>query len=92
MNPVTRVSADVSYAPSVTGTALQIRVTGVRDGTHCVLWLLTASGRWRITSWTVQPHHELAWYSVNARGVPTGSVRGFELMAAGKVLVNIPVT
>ncbi len=93
VNPVTRVSADVSYAPSVTGTALQIRVTGVQDGTHCVLWLITADGgRWRTTSWTVMPQHELDWYDVNVHGVRPASVQGFQITAAGKVLVNIPAT
>lgn len=92
-NVVSHVSADVAYAPSVTGTALQIRVTGVRDGTTCVLWVLTGDGgRWRAGNWTVMPHHEFVWYDITVPGVPPASVRGFQITTAGKVMVNIPVT
>lgn len=91
-NRVTHVTAAVSYARSVSGTAMQVRVTGVKDGTTCVLWVVTDSGsRWRTTTWTVMRGHENDWYNAGTP-VPTGSVRGFQITATGKVLVQIAAT
>lgn len=90
-NQSTHVSALVDYAPVTWGTAMQVQVRGIKPGTACKFWVVDASGLVPAGSWTVTTgqYGRSPWYRVGA-GVPAGSVHGFELTSAGKVLLRIP--
>jgi anti-sigma factor RsiW len=88
----THVTADVSYAPAVSGTTMQIRVIGVPDGTTCDLWVVAANGHRELAgAWTVMHGHEHAWYDASSL-TPTARVSKFQITAAGKLLVSIPAS
>jgi hypothetical protein len=71
---------------------MKVHVNGIQPGTLCQFWVLTRSGAksWA-GSWAVEPisYQPSPWYHANS-GVSPSSVRGFEITAAGKVLVTIP--
>lgn len=91
-NPATGVTAAVYYFPArQSGTAMQVQVSGIRNGTFCQLWLTTRSGRHVLVgSWLVSggPGN---WYGASSP-VTAASVSSFDITAGGKVLVTIPAT
>jgi predicted anti-sigma-YlaC factor YlaD len=91
-NPTTHVSAVVDFIRGSAGTDMKVHVNGIQPGTLCQFWVLTRSGTkaWA-GSWAVEPisYQPSPWYHANS-GVSPSSVRGFQITAAGKVLVTIP--
>jgi anti-sigma factor RsiW len=97
-NPATGVTAAVYYRPAGTSgamaseTAMQVGVTGIPNGTHCVFWLTTTSGHhlW-VADWTVNAAAQYGnWFSVSSH-TPIEDVRSFAISnPGGKVLVTIP--
>jgi hypothetical protein len=87
----TDVTAAVNYYPQGSGTAMQVQVSGIRNGTHCVFWVTNASGQHlKAGSWTVIGAQDGIWYQARS-SVPIGNVRGFDITGPnGKVLVTIP--
>jgi hypothetical protein len=86
-----QVSAAIYYGPRNAGTSMQVQVSGIPNGTHCKFWVTTFGGRHVLVGgWTAYgaPGN---WYQV-ASPVATGSIRSFEISAAGKVLVNVRAT
>lgn len=86
----TGVRAVVDYSTASWGSAMRIRVTGIKPGTFCQFWVLTKSGRKLAGFWMAPEYGAQPWYSASAR-LPMGSVRGFQITAANKVLLSIPV-
>jgi predicted anti-sigma-YlaC factor YlaD len=92
MNSSTHVSAVVDYTRASAGTQMKVSVSGVTPGTTCQFWVLTGNGgKAPAGSWTVAPvsYTQSPWFKSTAAVSPS-SVRGFQITAAGKVLVTIP--
>ncbi|HUA28078.1 MAG TPA: zf-HC2 domain-containing protein [Streptosporangiaceae bacterium] len=88
----TDVTAAVYYQPKGAGTSMQVQVTGIRNGTHCVFWVINSSDQHlRAGSWTVNGTKDGNWYSASS-STPVSGVHGFDITGArGQVLVKIPV-
>ena len=90
-NPVTHVAATVRYAAQDWGTVLDTRVDNVPAGDRCQLLVTDSSGRTTVVgSWTTSYDERSVWYP-GSSGVALDSVRSFEVMSQGKVLVKVPV-
>jgi predicted anti-sigma-YlaC factor YlaD len=92
MSSSTHASAVVDFASASAGTQMKVRVSGIQPGTRCQFWILTGNGaKAPAGSWTVEPASYMAspWYHSTAAVSPS-SVHGFQITAAGKVLVTIP--
>jgi hypothetical protein len=90
-DPATHVTAAVYYRPEGSGTAMQVQVSGIKNGTHCVFWVTNASGQhlWTAT-WTVNGAQDGNWYPARS-SVSIANVRGFDITGPnGTVLVTIP--
>jgi putative zinc finger protein len=86
------LSVTVKYGKSGWGTEMLVRVSGVRQGTHCQFWVTTSNGRSVLVGgWLVGYGGDRLWYPTRAN-VPAGAVTGFTLASAGKVLVHIPAS
>jgi hypothetical protein len=91
-SPKTHITVDVSYAPAVAGTTMNVRVGGVGAGTTCKFWVVDSSGqRWLAGSWTVSAGHEHAWYPASSSVLPA-SVSSFQLTSGTELLVNVPAS
>jgi hypothetical protein len=87
----THVTAAVYYHPAGSGTSMQVQVSGIPNGTHCVFWVKNSSGQhiWAGT-WTVNSGQDGNWYDASS-ATAMARVRGFDITSSGgKVLVNIP--
>jgi hypothetical protein len=88
----TLASATVGYAPRAWGTALEVQVGNVAAGTSCQLWVTNSRGQKAVAGgWAVTPGGPAAWYPASVP-FPAATVRSFELVAGGRILVTIPVS
>lgn len=89
-SPATKAWAAVRYAAQPWGTELEVQVAGIPAGTRCRL-LVAGPGGQDVAAggWTIASGSRQAWYPAS---VPFGpaSLRGFDVTAAGKTLVDIP--
>jgi Putative zinc-finger len=96
-SPSSHVSALVNYSPVSWGTAMRVQVSGIKPGTVCQFWVVGKNGTSQYAgAWTVagnfgRGYGEKAWYPASSV-VSADSVRGFQITAGGKVLLNIPAT
>ena len=89
-NPVTHVAATVRYAAQDWGTVLDTQVNNVPAGDRCQLLVTDSSGHTTVVgSWTTTYDESAVWYP-GSSGVTLDSVRSFEVMSQGKVLVKVP--
>jgi anti-sigma factor RsiW len=86
----THVTAAVYYQPHGSGTAMQVQVTGIRNGTHCVFWVINSSGQHVIAGrWTVNGAKDGNWYQASS-STPMTDVHGFDITGPhGELLVKI---
>ena len=85
-----RVTATVRYDKSAWGTAMSVRVTGLRQWTNCTFYVLTKNGgRVLAGAWSVGPGGGNLWYPV-AVGVPESRLNGFVLITAHHRPLRIP--
>jgi hypothetical protein len=90
----THVTAAVYYHAAGAGTSMEVEVSGIANGTHCVFWVQNAKGQhiWA-GAWTVDAAADGNWYDASAAATPMARVRGFDITSAkGKVLVVIPAS
>jgi hypothetical protein len=89
----TGVAAVVDYAKTPwDSTTMRVRVSGIRPGTTCQLWVVGTSGMSYAGTWTVQPSYgQQSWYAGASSAAPS-SVQSFQITAGGKVLVTIPAS
>jgi len=87
----TDVTAAVYYHPEGSGTAMQVQVTGIKNGTHCVFWVVNSSGQHLVAgTWTVHGSDDGHWYPARS-STPMTDVHGFDITGSnGQVLVKIP--
>jgi anti-sigma factor RsiW len=85
----THVAAVVDYAPTAFGTAMRVRVSGIKPGTTCQFWVIGKNGKTNAGSWTVRrSYRSYQWYAA-ASLVSTPTVGGFQISAGNRVLVTI---
>jgi anti-sigma factor RsiW len=88
-NPVTHVGATVRYAAKDWGTVLDTRVENVPTGAQCQLEVTDSSGHSTVVGgWTTAYDEDGVWYPGSAP-VALDSVRSFEIISQGKVLVTV---
>jgi hypothetical protein len=88
----TGVWVQVRFAPRSWGTEVEARITGLRPGTQCELWV-TALGGERIAAggWTIASSPSAFWYPASVP-VPAATLRGLQISTPrGRTLVSIPV-
>jgi hypothetical protein len=89
-DPVTHVAATVRFAPKDWGTVVVTQVKNVPAGDRCQLLVTDSSGHTTVVgSWTTSYDESSVWYP-GSSGVTLDSVRSFEVMSQGKVLVKVP--
>jgi Putative zinc-finger len=88
----THVTAAVYYQQEGSRTAMQVQVSGIKQGTRCVFWVVNARGQHLVAgTWTVSGADDSTWYSASS-STPIASVRGFDLTGpGGHKLVTIPI-
>jgi Putative zinc-finger len=91
VNPRTHVTADVSYVPTAFGTTMEVRVGGIKPGTHCWLWVTNSSGK-RVLGgdWTATAYAR-NWYPASSP-FSASSITEFQITSGGKVLISIPAS
>jgi Putative zinc-finger len=83
---------DVMYVGMPWGTRLDVKVSGIRAGTTCELWVVGQDGqRWPAGSWTVTGQWTASSYQASS-AAPVGAVRSFQLTAGGRVLADVRAT
>lgn len=88
---LTHVSATVHYAPRSWGTALDTRVHGLPEDVRCSLVVTDAAGRKVVAgSWQTSYDEGSTWYP-GGSSVMLDSVRSFQIVSGGRVLLTIPV-
>lgn len=91
-NPVTGVTATVSYRKVTWGTAMDVQVSGVAPGTSCTMWVVNADGkRFPAGSWKVPYGTEQAEYPASS-ALQEQDVVGFQIWSGGQDLLNVPTT
>jgi hypothetical protein len=91
-NAKTHVSADVSYAPAASGTTIQVRVSGIKDGTTCQFWAKDAAGQVTLAGfWTVTSGNENAWYPASS-SMSAASLSSFTVTSGKHLLISIPTS
>jgi hypothetical protein len=86
----TGVRAVVDYSAASWGSAMRVQVSGVKPGTFCEFYV-RSKGHWVLAGeWPAPSYGSEHWYSASSQ-LAMGSVRGFQIMAGSKVLLNIPV-
>ena len=91
-NPVTGVSATISYRPVSWGTAMDVKVRGVPAGTSCTMWAVKADGtRFAAGSWNVPYGPGQAEYPASS-ALQEQDVTSFQIWSGHRELLNIPTT
>jgi len=90
-NKQTDVTAAVYYHSEGSGTAMQVQVTGIKNGTHCVFWVINSGGKHLVAGdWTVTGSDDSNWYPAKS-STPMADVHSFDITGpGGQVLVKIP--
>jgi hypothetical protein len=91
-NAATQVTAVFRYRGAPGGTRIEARVSGVKPGTTCQLWVKGADGKWQVIgSWTEGHAWNAAstWYPASS-SVSMRGVHGFEITSGQQVLVSAP--
>ncbi len=86
------LTVSVKYGEARWGTAMWVKVDGVREWSDCKFWVSTANGHELLAGgWLVGPNGDGLWYPTRA-DVQTYTVTGFVLTSDGKVLMRIPAS
>jgi hypothetical protein len=92
INARTHVTAVVGYYSAAWGTSMRVRVSGIRAGTTCELWVVDTHGQRSIVGgWTVPSGHQDQWYMASTP-VSGSRIRSFQVTAAGRILVTVPAS
>jgi anti-sigma factor RsiW len=84
--------ATVAYASELWGTAFQVLINGVPQGTTCELWVIHPDGsRTQVAAWTTSRDEGKAWYS-GSMPTSAGSIGQFQITAGHQVLLNVTPT
>jgi len=90
-NPATSVSATVTLVPTATGSSLQLALSGVEPGEHCVLVAIDATGHREVASTWVASYEGAATVS-GSTGLTQRSIQSLVVETTdGRTLVTLPV-
>ncbi len=82
------ITATVRYNQEPWGTAMDIQVSGVPDGTTCQLWVTDSQGvHLAAAGWTAAHGDATAWYP-GSSWVPVSQVQGFDVTAGNRQLAT----
>jgi anti-sigma factor RsiW len=82
------ITATVRYNREPWGTAMDIQLAGVPNGTTCQLWVTDAQGvHLAAAGWTVAHGDTTAWYP-GSSWVPASQVQGFDVTAGNRQLAT----
>jgi anti-sigma-K factor RskA len=85
----TGATATVAYASELWGTAFQILVDHIPQGTTCEMWVVHPDGsRTQVAAWTVSRDEGKAWYS-GSMPATAGPISKFEITAGNQVLLDV---
>jgi hypothetical protein len=91
-NSTTHVSAAIRYTARSWGIAVDSQVHGLPEGVRCSLVVTDAAGQKVVAgSWQTSYDEGTTWYP-GAASVSLDSVRSFQIMSGGRVLVTIPAS
>lgn len=90
-NPVTGVTATISYRKVSWGTAMDVKVSGVPAGTKCTMFAVNEDGtKFAAGSWSV-PYTGQADYPASS-ALQEQDVTAFQIWSNGQELLNVPAT
>jgi len=82
------ITATVRYNKERWGTAMDVQISGLADGTTCQLWVTDAQGvHLAAAGWTVAHGDTAAWYP-GSSWVPVSQVQGFDVTAGNRQLAT----
>jgi len=82
------ITATVRYSKEPWGTAMDVQISGVPEGTTCQLWITDAQGvHLSAAGWTVAHGDTTAWYP-GSSWVPVSQVQGFDVTADKRQLAT----
>lgn len=82
------ITATVRYHTERWGTAMDIRISGMPDGTTCQLWVTDAQGvHLAAAGWTVAHGDTGIWYP-GSSWVPMSQIQGFDVTAGNRQLAT----
>jgi anti-sigma factor RsiW len=85
------ISGAVYYNSASSGTKVQVQVTGIPAGDHCVFWAITRGGvHLAAGQWTATPNGT-TWYS-GWTPYPVTQLSGFDVSVGNHVLVKVPLS
>jgi hypothetical protein len=88
-DPWTRASAAVRYGRRPWGTALEVRVAGIRPGTTCQFWVTDSRGHQTAAGgWMTASSEPGAWYPISTPA-QISSIRSVEVTTGRTTLVSI---
>jgi anti-sigma factor RsiW len=91
-NTAAHVSATVRYTARSWGTAVDTQVHGLPENVRCSLVVTDAAGHKVVAgSWKTSYDEGATWYP-GASSVMLDSVRSFQVISGGRVLVTIPAS
>jgi hypothetical protein len=91
-SPATGVSATVAYAHELWGSAFQVLVDHIPEGTTCQLWVVHPDGtRTQVSSWTTSQDEGKDWYS-GSMAATAGPIGMFQITAGHQVLLEVTPT
>jgi predicted anti-sigma-YlaC factor YlaD len=91
-NHATGATADVAYSQELWGSAIQVLVDNIPQGTTCQMWVLHPDGtRTQVAAWTTARDEGTVWYG-GSMASTAGPISEFQITAGDKVLVDITPT
>jgi anti-sigma factor RsiW len=92
VNQSTGASATVAYSKQLWGSAFQVVVDRIPQGTTCQFWVVHPDGsRTFVASWTTARDEGNVWYD-GSMPSSAGTVGKFEITAGNRLLVSITPT
>jgi anti-sigma-K factor RskA len=85
----TGASATVAYANELWGTAFQVLVDHIPQGTTCQMWVVHPDGsRTEVAAWTTARDEGKAWYS-GSMPASAGPIGQFQITEGNQVLLSV---
>ena len=85
------ISAAVYYNSAPSGTKVQVQVTGIPAGDHCVFWAVTRDGAHLVAGQWTATSDGATWYTAWTPR-PATQLSGFDVSVGNRVLVKVPLS
>ncbi len=91
-NHVTGATATVAYSKQLWGSAFQVLVDHIPQGTTCQMWVIHPDGtRTEVAAWTTARDEGRVWYAGSMPST-SGSISQFQITAGNQVLLTATPT